>query len=407
MNRLASRPPLLLDLGQVPDAHCDACLETLHKALAEDPRAEGDALIWARHDNPWIADHIEALTAWMQRILLSIQDAMAAALSGKPIGELRKAAPWERPDDAAKDAIRAGLAARSATGWTLADWLAFAELLMADYLPDDVIRDMAEFGTVRAQLTGKIAAALERTRRPVPGGRAAALAAALPLTRANLPPKVLSPIEAAILDIATERAAIFIGDLADDARKRIKVMVTDGVRANLLGQRDGTDEALRDRLFQEFGTLNRDFRRIAVTEVGEAHNTGFVAGHAPGTRLMRREAYRGACEFCASINGRVFRVVDPSDPSRDGDRDVWVGKTNAGRSASPRRREGGVLVERSPDSRWWVAAGVMHPHCRGRWVLAAPEADDPRAQDGADPEFMAWLRGELDAAGFPPARGKD
>lgn len=404
MNRLRARPspaPLLLDISTVPADHCDDCLEGLFKALAINPTGKADADIWRRHENPWIAQHLEDVTAWMQRILATIQDAMAAALDGRPVGELRKSAAWERPDEAAREAVRARLAALSPSAWALADWLDFAELLIADNLPDDVIRDMGDFMTVRAQLSGRLAAQMQRVARPVPGERVlAGVVAALPMRRRGMPPKLLTPIEQAVLDIAAERAAIFISDIADDTRKRIKKIVVDGVQARVLGERDGTNRALQSRLFDEFGQLNRDFRRIAVTEMGEAHNTGFVAGHPVGTRIRRVEAYRGACEFCASIDGRTFRVADPSDPKRDGERDVWVGKTNAGRRASPKRRDGAVLVERSPDQRWWVAAGVMHPHCRGRWTLGQPEGDDPRVRGGADAAVLDRLRASLKAAGL-------
>lgn len=398
MNRLRQpATPLLIDFGPVPEAHCDGCLDHLFKALAEEPDPADEGAIWRRVENPWIAQHVEDVTAWLQRALLAVQDAVAEAMTGRPGGTLRKAAPWERPDEAERDRRRARLDLLAPDAWTLADWMDFCELVIGDHLPDEVIRTMADFAVVRAQLSGKIAASMERMALPVPTDRrAAALVSTLPVSRRALPPKVLTPVENAILDIAAERAAIFIGDLRDDTRKRIKQVVVEGVRKTVLGERDGGDEMLRDRLFQEFATLNRDMRRVAVTETAEAHNTGYVAGHAPGTRIKRVEAYRGACDWCRSINGQVFTVVDPANPGRNGEADVWVGKTNAGRSASPRMREGGVLVERSPDKRWWVAAGVQHPHCRGRWVMG-PAAEQPKRADGADPAVMEWLRQQLDA----------
>ncbi len=400
MNRLAARAPLLIDFGDVPEAHCDACLDGLFKAIAANPSGE-EAAIWQRHDNPWIADHVEDVTRWAQRILEAMQDALAAAMTGRPIGHLAKALPWERPDEAEREAIRADLAARPAATWTLDDWLTYAELLIADLLPDGVIREMSDFITVRSYLTGKVAATLARRARPILPGQARKLALATPVSRRNLPPKFLTPVERAILDVATERAATFISDLQADARKRIKTLVIEGVQRTVLGESDGGDERMRSRIFDEFGQLNRDFRRIAVTESGEAHNTGFIGGQPVGSRVRRVEAYKGACEFCRSINGRVFRVADPADPKRDGETDVWVGKSNVGRSASPKKREGGILVDRAPGERWWVASGVMHPHCRGRWVPAPAQADDPRHDERADAGVMDWLRAEMQRAGIP------
>jgi hypothetical protein len=399
MNRLRPRAPLLIDLADVPEGHCDDCLEGLFKALAVAPPGTDDRTIWRPHENEWLTAHVEDVTRWGQRALQAIQDAIAGALTGAPVGELRKAAPWERMDTAERERTRARLEALTPNAWTIEDWMAYADLIMADYLPDGVIRDMAEFAIVRGQLSGKIAASLEAQARPVLPGAAAAIVGNLPTSRRfGMPPKMLTPVEQAILDTSVERAAITIAGLADDTRKAVKMTLVEGIRATVLGERDGGDEALRSRLLDSFGTLNRDWRRIAVTETGEAHTMGYVAAQAVGTKLRRQEAYVGACDFCRAINGRVMRVVAPDDPARDGETDVWVGKTNAGRSASPKRREGDVLVERSPDQRWWVAAGLMHPHCRGRWVMEAPA---PMEQADDDGDFQAWLDAEAKRHGLP------
>lgn len=387
--------PLLLDIGPVPEAHCNDCLESLFKAIAIDPGAEGDKSIWRRHENELIAQHIEDVTAWMQRILTAIQDTMARAMGGTELHELRKAMDWDARQAADREMIRARLEAKGQDAFTLSDWMDLADLLIAEYLPEGVIAEMADFMTLRAALLGKIKTAMDRRARPNAG--MAALAAALPVSRKNLPPKLLTPVEQSILDIAAARATLFISDLAEDARKRMKGIILEKVQAQVLGEHGGTPEYLRSALFDQFGQLNRDFRRIAVTEVGEAHNTGFIAAQPAGTKVRRIEAYRGACDFCKAINGRVFTVVDPASPRRNGETEVWVGKTNARRSASPKRREASLLVDRSPDERWWVAAGVQHPHCRGSWTYEAPA----KATDGTDPEFMAWLHGELAKVAVP------
>ena len=78
-------------------------------------------------------------------------------------------------------------------------------------------------------------------------------------------------------------------------------------------------------------------------------------------------------------------MVDPANPNKDGQTQVWVGKNNIGRSGSPRKRVGDELIERTESELWWIPAGTVHPHCRGRWVVI----DEPR--EGDDPEFAAWL----------------
>jgi hypothetical protein len=127
---------------------------------------------------------------------------------------------------------------------------------------------------------------------------------------------------------------------------------------------------LRSELFDRFGEANRDWRRIAITEQNEAAGQGFIASQKPGTKVKRFEM-ADACAWCRAIHERVMTVVAPQKADKDGETEVWLGKTNVGRSAAPRKRlEDGRLVERPADERWWVAAGTQHPHCRGFWLTA-------------------------------------
>jgi hypothetical protein len=131
--------------------------------------------------------------------------------------------------------------------------------------------------------------------------------------------------------------------------------------------------------------MNRDWRRIAVTEAGENLNQGMISSLPGGAKVKRVEKYRGACAFCRSIDGKVMEVVAASAAEKDGATQVWPGKTNIGRSSSPQRRLGDKLVDREPHELWWIAAGVQHPHCRGGWV---------HLEQGSlpvDPKFSAWM----------------
>lgn len=394
MSRFLADAPLLIDFGGVPACHCDAALDGLYKAMAEDP--DGDPRsVWTPHDNPFLSGHVEAVTGRLQAVLERIQDALARLLLGEPIGALSKAAavPWMRWQPERFEAVRAELEAKSPAAYTLEDWMLVVDYLIQRYLPDGVIANEAEYLTVRAAILGKVQAASGGSP-PLPPEQLAAWTNLVPTRFAEVPPRVLSPYEIETMGIARTRAALHISNVTEAARARMKELVVEHVQAQVLGQREGTNAILKTRLFDEFGQLNRDFRRIAVTEAGECCNQGFIAALQPGARVTRREAYRGACKFCRSINGRTFRVVRPDDPKRDGIRDVWIGKTNAGRSAAPNKRVGGLLTERGPDELWWPAAGVQHPNCRGAWIVAAPEASDaPPA--GVSPEFQAYMAGLL------------
>ena len=131
--------------------------------------------------------------------------------------------------------------------------------------------------------------------------------------------------------------------------------------------------------------MNRDWRRIAVTEAGENANQGLIASLQPGARVRRMEQYRGACPYCRKINGTVLTVVDAANKDKDGVTQVWVGKNNIGRSGAPRKRVGAELIPRLAAELWWVPAGTVHPHCRGQWHVLEG------AKPGDDPSFQAWL----------------
>ncbi|MNC71135.1 hypothetical protein D3C75_1220200 [compost metagenome] len=79
-------------------------------------------------------------------------------------------------------------------------------------------------------------------------------------------------------------------------------------------------------------------------------------------------------------------MVPADHPNKNGETQIWPGKNNIGRSASPRKRVGEELVEREEHELYWLPAGLSHPHCRGRWVPVL--ADEP----GDDVEFGDWLR---------------
>lgn len=384
---------LLIDIGDVPAVHCDACLDMLHKSIAENPSAQPES-IWAPHENPVLTAQVEAVTLRFQAILQRLQDALARFLTGSQIGELQKAeVPWLRWDEAEFARVRERLEARGSASFTLDDWLLLVDYLIQRYLPDHVIQSEADYVAVRATLLGKIQANMEASARKPNLVEAEAVFDLLPMEFGQIPKKVLTETEKAVMTVARARAAENISNVTDEARHKMRSIVIEHTQARMLGMKQGTDQYLRQRLFDAFGQLNRDFRRIAVTESGEACNQGYIASLGAGARVQRQEAYRGACPFCKAINGEVFTVVDPTAPDKDGDTQVWVGKTNIGRSASPRKRQAGALVERPSNERWWVAAGVQHPNCRGSW-LPAPGNRPP----GVSAEFADWLDAKLAAA---------
>jgi hypothetical protein len=192
-----------------------------------------------------------------------------------------------------------------------------------------------------------------------------------------------------MLDFARVRAVEHVVSLADGVRHRMRALVAEDLEQRSLGSLPAGTSSLQTKLLDAFAVLNRDWRRIAITEAGEAQLQGFISSVRPGSKVKRIEQYRGACAFCRSIDGRVVTVVHPSDPDKDPATQVWPGKNNIGRSAAPRKRVGDVMVARDPHEMWQLPAGLVHPHCRGRWVPL--ESLD----SGINPAFSSWLMATL------------
>lgn len=390
---------LLIDVGDVPEPACNHCLDLMAKALVEGP---ADRDMWSPHDNPYLARHVEDVTNRFQRILQALQDAFARALTGQSLGDLQKAdPPWLRWDEGAFQRARERLEAKPPGLYSLDDWMLLVDYLIQRYLPEGVIGSEAEYLTVRSALMGKVQANMERGQGKPNRPDIEYIVDLMPMSFGEIPPKILTPVELATVHLAKARAAENISDISATARHKMKNIIIEHVQAQMLGMKEGQHTALRQRLFDTFGQLNRDFRRIAVTEAGECCNQGFIGAQKPGQKVRRQEAYKGVCPFCASINGKVFTVADPASPEKNGDTEVWVGKTNIGRSASARMRVGNSMVDREKSKLWWPAAGVQHPHCRGSWVAVT---DDVRP--GVSPEFVDWLDGLIAKAG-PTNRPSD
>lgn len=377
--------PLLIDVGSLSACCTDNALESIYKAIADPP---GDDGVFAPHHDPYVRGHIEAVTQRGQAILLAIQNELLAVLGGEPMSRLLKSdAPWVRWSEDKFDAVRRQLDQKHARDYAPSDWAMLVDWLVQRYLPDGVIQDEAEYLAVRAFLAGKMQAS---TDAALPADVVARVMESMPLTVVAADKvATFTGREAAIIGFARARAAELIGDLGDATRHRIKSMMIDHEEQRAMGEPKATVAKLQSRMLDEFAILNRDWRRVAITEVARNANEGFILAMPVGAKVRRVEAYSTACPFCKKIHGMVFEVVSPEREDKDGWAHVWPGKTNVGRSSSPRKRDGDKLVERSEEELWWPATGVQHPQCRGTWMRIA--GDRP----GIDPKFKAWLAQHL------------
>lgn len=376
---------LFVDLIEMGERRTNDALELLCKA----DHSHDDG-IWLPLDSPMIARLVELFTQRGLDRLDAFRTELLAWSSGarhtageripRPVGAM------ERWNEAEKSLVKLYLEHLPPVEWDLDDHMLAVEFLAQRYLPADDMRTEAEWLATKASLMGRVQANMEN----VTAKQADVILAALPSTvREAMARFGGTPAQATTMQFAATRCAENVRHLAENARHAMRNLIAEDVTERQLGTKVVGGSSLETKLLDQFGTLNRDWRRIAVTEAGEAQTQGYIASMPPGTKVKRVEQYRNACAFCRGIDGKVVTVVDPAMADKDPDNTVWVGKTNVGRSASPRKRVGDTFVERDPSERWWVPAGLAHPHCRGRWV--------PTIQDrpGDDSEFGDFLRGLL------------
>jgi hypothetical protein len=374
--------PVLIDISCLCDEHADGALEYMAKAVGEDP-PDG----WEPHANPYIRSLVEMFTKRGLMRFDGVRQELQAWLAGKmhrppTLGRPRRPSPlMVRWSAAELDLTALYLRSLPREAFALEDWGLLVDYLVQRYLPPGDMRTEAEWFSTRTAMMGRVEAAMDGA------GEAEANATVI-----SLPPDPeiesdrvapMTPLQQAVIDYGRARCAENVRAITEVTRHKLRQIIVDHQQAVFLGAPAG---GLESKLLDTFGTLNRDWRRIAVTEATENADQGFVASCKPGTRIRRVEKYRGACAFCRSIDGRIMTCVDPAKPEKDGENEVWVGKTNVGRSAAARKRVNGELVERDENERLWVAAGAMHPHCRGSWVKDVEGVSE-------DPQFEAWLAG--------------
>lgn len=353
-----------------------------------------DKGIWAPHESALIRRLIELFTRRGLDRLEHVKQAIIAWETGanyKPADAIPTPpgmmARWNADELAL---VKIYLESLPPEQWTLDDHMMSVDYVVQRYLPADELATEAEWMATRAGMMGKVQANMAGEATPK---QADAILAALPSTvTAATQMFQLTTLEQHTLAYGKMRAVENVRALTDDVRHKMRNVVMRHVEEKVLTG-DTSGRSLEGQLLDEFATLNRDWRRIAVTEAGECQLQGFVASVKPFSKVKRVEQYGNACAFCKKIHGRIAEVVPADHPDKDGTTQIWPGKNNIGRSASPRKRVGDDLVARTEDEMWWLPAGLAHPHCRGRWVPVL--ADEP----GDDPEFGDWLRNLLGGTG--------
>lgn len=158
----------------------------------------------------------------------------------------------------------------------------------------------------------------------------------------------LQPQEVRTVENAEIRTAEKIAEVADRHRAGIKQVVLQAINGRWSAQK------LAQTLFDMFGDQNRDWRRVAITELSMASNDAYLAGCLEGDTVVV-PSVAGACKYCRQyLEGKSFIVThDPKLMGHDHDQEmhyVWVGKTNWGRTVAT-----------------YVPCVPLHPQCRHRF----------------------------------------
>jgi len=192
--------------------------------------------------------------------------------------------------------------------------------------------------------------------------------------------------EVRALKYAIQYAAINITSVTNRAQSKIANMVVDSIQNREHPRR------LASRMFDEMAVgddavLNRDWERVAITEANRSANDAIIAGYEDGEYVLGN-SHDDACQYCVRyIDQKIYKVttkpppdyshLDPkskkyTDLARRWDTEIWVGKSNMGRSLAARRRSPKGLVPRMHHE-LGTPTLPLHPTCRCRWSKWLPE----------------------------------
>ncbi|MDR1837614.1 MAG: hypothetical protein LBQ89_08155 [Treponema sp.] len=154
-----------------------------------------------------------------------------------------------------------------------------------------------------------------------------------------------------------QAAQDYVANLVTRANGRIRDEIKDTVLKGIIDHK--SKGQVSQDLFNRLGSENRDWKRIADTEIVNTSNLAGIlqeVNEAPeGEKIyFKRYELPGCCDKCAKVNGMIVlwsdtpladeRIKDPYAKIA-----IWEGKPQEkGRTA--------------------IVTGTLHPNCRGGWV---------------------------------------
>ncbi len=351
---------MLIDAREVnPDA-ANAAVEFLCKSVEA-------SILWERHPTDPILAEVEDLsTEWMVRRLgLIEQEASRAFFGDWPM--MTKALPADDPCQDLERRIRG--AEPGSLPFTI--YLQVIDCWLKRHLPEKAAIGLAQRQAVKQYVAGML-----RHRIVAPTPEEAQIAvASLPgsLQQAQVNDWQLTAEDTARLDLAQAQAARHVTDITAATRSRLQRVILDAERERLVQHRQGLQHPrLQQTLQDTFQDLDRDWRRLAVSETSINASDGRVAATPIGEKLQWL-AHPGACRYCRSQHLKIFLVVSASKVDKDPETEIWPGKLamNMGRAIAKRKRTEHGLVDRTDDE---LVTPVIpaHPECRCNWVRAVP-----------------------------------
>lgn len=213
---------------------------------------------------------------------------------------------------------------------------------------------------------------------------------------ANLPKTVieyakkynLSIEEAKAINAAVEEGAALMQNSTLETVNTVRNAMVENYKKR--GNAKSLEELLREKILDDPGELNRDWKKVAITESNNIFNNGILGKLKDGDFVTGISA-PDACDGCLeNISGQVFRVrkeppppYDNLDPDDDKYQEiaeiwenyVWVGKNNYGRSNSRQKRINPAVGNKKDNLRekyhheHSTPALPQHPNCRCYWKL--------------------------------------
>ena len=188
-------------------------------------------------------------------------------------------------------------------------------------------------------------------------------------------------------------AQTYVAHLVTQTNDQVRSSIRDTVLRGIIDKRSKGQVA--QDLFNRLGNINRDWKRIADTEIVNTSNLAGIlqeVNDAPeGEKVyFRRYELPGCCSKCAKVNGKIVLWSDvplQDDKIKDkfADTAIWEGKQQDSGKTS-------------------LVTGTLHPNCRGGWIRwGGPKTDAMNAQMVS--KAASWDKAVNEARAIYKAKG--